>query len=93
MSERTNTGIILRNKSGKIKYTNNELSFLTYTTNKQNDLSNRNYGRRESIRNYKQSMILNLKNSETPYTLDVSMPLQPIDEASKGNISTNAYIP
>ena len=82
-SERTNTGIILRDMSGKIKYTNKELSFLTYTTNKQNDLSNRNYGRRESIRNYKQSMILNLKNSETPYFLDVSMPLQPIDEAAK----------
>ena len=82
-SERTNTGIILRDMSGKIKYTNKELSFLTYTTNKQNDLSNRYYGRRESIRNYKQSMILNLKNSETPYFLDVSMPLQPIDEAAK----------
>ena len=82
-SERTNTGIILRDMSGKIKYTNKELSFLAYTTNKQNDLSNRNYGRRESIRNYKQSMILNLKNSETPYFLDVSMPLQPIDEAAK----------
>lgn len=82
-SERTNTGIILRDMSGKIKYTNKELSFLTYTTNKQNDLSNKYYGRRESIRNYKQSMILNLKNSETPYFLDVSMPLQPIDEAAK----------
>ena len=82
-SERTNTGIILRDMSGKIKYTNKELSFLTYTTNNQNDLSNRYYGRRESIRNYKQSMILNLKNSETPYFLDVSMPLQPIDEAAK----------
>ena len=82
-SERTNTGIILRDTSGKIKYTNKELSFLTYTTNKQNDLSNKYYGRRESIRNYKQSMILNLKNSETPYFLDVSMPLQPIDEAAK----------
>ena len=82
-SERTNTGIILRDMSGKIKYTNKELSFLTYNTNKQNDLSNRYYGRRESIRNYKQSMILNLKNSETPYFLDVSMPLQPIDEAAK----------
>ena len=82
-SERTNTGIILRDTSGKIKYTNKELSFLTYNTNKQNDLSNRYYGRRESIRNYKQSMILNLKNSETPYFLDVSMPLQPIDEAAK----------
>ena len=82
-SERTYTGIILRDMSGKIKYTNKELSFLTYTTNKQNDLSNKYYGRRESIRNYKQSMILNLKNSETPYFLDVSMPLQPIDEAAK----------
>ena len=82
-SERTNTGIILRDMSGKIKYTNKELSFLTYTTNKQNDLSNKYYGRRESIRNYKQSMILNLKNSETPYFLDVSMPHQPIDEAAK----------
>ena len=82
-SERTNTGIILRDMSGKIKYTNKELSFLTYNTNKQNDLSNKYYGRRESIRNYKQSMILNLKNSETPYFLDVSMPLQPIDEAAK----------
>ncbi|MBP3932124.1 MAG: HAMP domain-containing histidine kinase [Peptostreptococcaceae bacterium] len=82
-SERTNTGIILRDMSGKIKYTNKELSFLTYTTNKQNDLSNKYYGRRDSIRNYKQSMILNLKNSETPYFLDVSMPLQPIDEAAK----------
>ena len=82
-SERTNTGIILRDMSGKIKYTNKELSFLTYTTNNQNDLSNRYYGRRESIRNYKQSMILNLKNSETPYFLDVSMPVQPIDEAAK----------
>lgn len=82
-SENANVGIILRDISGKIKYKNKEISFFAYTSNKQQVINNRFHNNRDSIKNYKESIMINLKDSNTPYFLDVSMPLQPIDEAAK----------
>lgn len=81
-SEKTNIGIILRDISGEVKYRNKELSFLAYSTSKHEILNSRFYNR-DSIKNYKESVMVRVKDSQTPYFLDISMPLQPIDEAAK----------
>ena len=81
-SEKTNIGIILRDISGEVKYRNKELSFLAYSTSKHEILNSRFYNR-DSIKNYKESVMVRVKDSQTPYFLDISMPLQPINEAAK----------
>lgn len=71
ISQHENVGVLLRDSNGKIAYGNKELSFLPYA----NNIS-------DSYENYKKTVSLYIKDSNNPYYLDISMPLQPIDEAT-----------
>jgi two-component system, OmpR family, sensor histidine kinase VanS len=71
LSQRENIGVLLRDSRGKVEYGNKELSFLPYT-------NNIGY----SYKNHKKTIALYTNNSIIPYYLDVSMPLQPVDEAT-----------
>ncbi|GAA0704977.1 HAMP domain-containing sensor histidine kinase [Paraclostridium ghonii] len=71
ISQHENVGVLLRDSNGEIAYGNKELSFLPYA----NNIS-------DSYENYKKTVSLYIKDSNNPYYLDISMPLQPIDEAT-----------
>lgn len=71
LSQNENVGILLRDASGKVEFGNKELSFLPYS----NNIS-------DSYKNHKRTIALYTNEKETPYYLDVSMPLQPVDEAT-----------
>lgn len=72
MGKDQNLAIILKNENGKIIYGNNEIIFLRYNKyilNSQKD-------------EYMLTMPIYTNDSVSPYTLEIIMPLQPIDEAS-----------
>lgn len=72
MGKDQNLAIILKNQNGKIIYGNNEIIFLRYNKyilNSQKD-------------EYMLTMPIYTNDSVGPYTLEIIMPLQPIDEAS-----------
>lgn len=71
ISQRENVGVLLRDSNGKVEYGNKELSFLPYS----NNIS-------DSYENYQKTVVLYIRDSDTPYYLDISMPLQPVDEAT-----------
>ena len=71
ISQRENVGVLLRDSNGKVEYGNKELSFLPYS----NNIS-------DSYENYQKTVALYIRDSDTPYYLDISMPLQPVDEAT-----------
>lgn len=71
ISQRENVGVLLRDSNGKVEYGNKELSFLPYS----NNIS-------DSYDNYQKTVDLYIRDSNTPYYLDISMPLQPVDEAT-----------
>lgn len=71
ISQRENVGVLLRDSNGKVEYGNKELSFLPYS----NNIS-------DSYDNYQKTVALYIRDSNTPYYLDISMPLQPVDEAT-----------
>ena len=71
ISQRENVGVLLRDSNGKVEYGNKELSFLPYS----NNIS-------DSYDNYQKTVALYIKDTNTPYYLDISMPLQPVDEAT-----------
>lgn len=71
ISQRENVGVLLRDSNGKVEYGNKELSFLPYS----NNIS-------DSYDNYQKTVALYIRDSDTPYYLDISMPLQPVDEAT-----------
>lgn len=71
LSQHENVGVLLRDSNGNVEYGNKELSFLPYS----NNIS-------DSYENHKRTVALYIKNQQTPYYLDVVMPLQPIDEAT-----------
>ncbi|MCR1875725.1 HAMP domain-containing histidine kinase [Paraclostridium bifermentans] len=71
ISQRENVGVLLRDSNGKVEYGNKELSFLPYS----NNIS-------DSYDNYQKTVALYIRDTNTPYYLDISMPLQPVDEAT-----------
>ena len=71
ISQRENVGVLLRDSNGKVEYGNKELSFLPYS----NNIS-------DSYENYQKTVALYIRDSDTPYYLDISKPLQPVDEAT-----------
>lgn len=71
ISQHENVGVLLRDSNGKVEYGNKELSFLPYS----NNIS-------DSYDNYQKTVALYVRDSNTPYYLDISMPLQPVDEAT-----------
>lgn len=71
ISQHENVGVLLRDSNGKVEYGNKELSFLPYS----NNIS-------DSYQNYQKTVALYIRDSNTPYYLDISMPLQPVDEAT-----------
>ena len=71
LSQHENLGVLLRDSNGNVEYGNKELSFLPYS----NNIS-------DSYDNYLKTVVIYVKNRNTPYYLDISMPLQPIDEAT-----------
>lgn len=71
ISQRENVGVLLRDSNGKVEYGNKELSFLPYS----NNIS-------DSYENYQKTVALYIRDSDNPYYLDISMPLQPVDEAT-----------
>lgn len=71
LSQKENLGILLRDVSGKVEFGNRELMFLPYA----NSVG-------YSYKDFKKTMVIYTKDSISPYFLDISMPLQPIDEAT-----------
>ena len=71
ISQRENVGVLLRDSNGKVEYGNKELSFLPYS----NNIS-------DSYENYQKTVALYIRDNNAPYYLDISMPLQPVDEAT-----------
>lgn len=71
LSQKENLGILLRDISGKVEFGNRELMFLPYA----NSVG-------YSYKDFKKTMVIYTKDSISPYFLDISMPLQPIDEAT-----------
>lgn len=71
ISQHENVGVLLRDSNGKVEYGNKELSFLPYS----NNIS-------DSYQNYQKTVALYIRDTNTPYYLDISMPLQPVDEAT-----------
>ncbi|MBO3443685.1 MULTISPECIES: sensor histidine kinase [Clostridia] len=72
MGKDQNLAIILKNQNGKIIYGNNEVIFLRYNK----------YILSSKKDEYMLTMPIYTKDSMNPYTLEIIMPLQPIDEAS-----------
>lgn len=71
LSQKENLGILLRDVSGKVEFGNRELMFLPYA----NSVG-------YSYKDFKKTMVIYTKDSISPHFLDISMPLQPIDEAT-----------
>lgn len=71
ISQHENVGVLLRDSNGKVEYGNKELSFLPYS----NNIS-------DSYQNYQKTVALYIRDNNDPYYLDISMPLQPVDEAT-----------
>ena len=74
MSKNQNLSIVLKNQNGKILYGKNEIVLSRYSTyilgkNKKNE--------------YHVTIPIHTNDSMIPYTLDIIMPLQPIDEANQ----------
>ncbi len=73
MAKSQNLSILLKNPVGKIVYGKNEIMFAKYGKyilgNVRDD-------------EYRVTTLINIKDSAIPYTLDIIMPLQPIDEAN-----------
>ena len=74
MSRNQNLSIILKNQNGKIIYGNSEMVLSRY---------NKYILGKIPDNEYHVSMSINTNDSRIPYTLDIIMPLQPIDEANK----------
>ena len=71
ISQHENVGVLLRDSNGKVEYGNKELSFLPYS----NNIS-------DAYESYQKTIALYIRDSNTPYYLDIIMPLQPVDEAT-----------
>ena len=72
MAKEQNIAIALKNHNGRIVYGKNELVLLKYSKymiNNSND-------------EYRETIYIQTNDSVLPYTLDIVMPLQPIDEAN-----------
>lgn len=72
MSKEQNLSIVLKNENGRIIYGKNEVIVLRYNKYIANSIKDE----------YRVSMPIQTNDSVLPYTLDIIMPLQPIDEAS-----------
>ncbi|MEG1310577.1 MAG: HAMP domain-containing sensor histidine kinase [Romboutsia sp.] len=72
MGKDQNLAILLKNRSGKVIYGNNEVIVLKYNKYILNNKKDE----------YTLTMPIYTKDSKEPYTLEIIMPLQPIDEAS-----------
>lgn len=81
ISRDENIGVILRDLRGNVVFRNNQLSFLQQPMSSNYWLDNKSY-RGNDFRNYKETKMITINGDITPYFLDVSMPLQPIDEAA-----------
>lgn len=80
LAKTQNLSILLTEPSGKVVYGKSELFSLKFDIYESKD--NIKIGRNDKIKEYSTHKYVMTNDSDTPYRLDLLMPLQPIDEAS-----------
>nr|WP_312985049.1 HAMP domain-containing sensor histidine kinase [Clostridioides sp.] len=73
MAKDQNLAILLKDHNGRVVYGKNEVVLLKYSRYMSSNINDE----------YRVTMPINTSDSEEPYTLEIIMPLQPIDEASE----------
>lgn len=81
LAKKQNLSILLTDTSGRVLYGKNELFLLKFDKYKGHDIIK--FGKNNKNKEYSIFKYVLTNDSDTPYRLDILMPLQPIDEASK----------